>query len=284
MARTAPYLGKGLGFPFRISPATGELVMTQGHMDDPEVAISYTPENWSLRKGVPDSQNHVAEAVLHILLTRKGELDWSPEFGSDIFTMLFEPNDPAFQMLAGHYFTESTARWEHRVTIEYPDGVEWNVTGEGIDRGESNALIRLTFTKQQVSENLVAPYCTPRQARKSLYRGEIDPIGHDYHSRYYNGTMIDDGSNSYLKLKKPIYLAPAQDDLFHEVIEGDTWLSISYQYYGDIRFWHQIAAMALQDNAEDGGTRDRLDTTGDPVEGAILRLPSRTRVLMELST
>ena len=72
-------------------------------------------------------EQDVEEAIRLILMTRKGERPMRPEFGSDLFSLQFAPNDASTAGLARRYVRESLARWEPRIdtldVIAGPDPV-----------------------------------------------------------------------------------------------------------------------------------------------------------------
>ena len=60
-------------------------------------------------------EQDVEEAIRLILMTRKGERPMRPEFGSDLFSLQFAPNDAGTAGLARRYVREALARWEPRI-------------------------------------------------------------------------------------------------------------------------------------------------------------------------
>ncbi len=282
--RTLPFYGKGIGFKFRINPATGGIQYTVGLADSPSVALAYIREDWTIREDYSVAQNHIAECIAHILLTRPGEWDTLPWFGTELFHILFEPNTAAFKMLAEHYFSEGAARWEKRAQIPSIGGIQWPGTDYDTLRHELPCIALPEFIKQQVEANLVRPFVVERQARNQEYPvGSIDDNNHDYWSRYYGMTAYRRDGIKYIRARRARVMTPRPDDLFYEVQHYDSWLLIAWKQYQEIRAWYLIADTYLQDCAQRGEPRARLDTTGDPDPGTILRMPSRTRALMEFA-
>jgi phage baseplate assembly protein W len=280
-----PFYGRGCAFPFRSDPATGGVRVTEGSTDAPSVAFEYLADRWTIREPLPDEENHVAESIAHILLTRKGEHDTLPEFGSEMESILFEPNTEETKILAEHYFCESTRRWEKRAVVNEPEGVEWHDSPEGIDRHELAAILRPEFLRTQTRENLVAPFVTPRRARAAEYElGETDGGRHDWASRYYGRERFSIGAEVYSRILPQRPYPPREDDLFYEARPLDTWLLISWKQYDDIRFWSIIVDIHVQDAAERGESRDELENLADPEPGTWLRMPNRARLLMEAVT
>jgi phage baseplate assembly protein W len=282
MIRTAPFFGRGIAFPFRIDPRTGGVKVTEGMAESKSIAIAYLPDQGTIRENLDILTNHIAEAITHILFTAPREHDTLPKFGSFLFHILFEQNAPYFYAVATQWMITATARWEKRAYIEQ-QGVEWTPRALGIDRGELPVTISPTVIPQQAPENLVSPFVNPRQARVQEYPiGEPDICGHDWTSRYLNAESYRFQGKYFIRPAFPLPVEPAADDIFYEVGLADTWLLISDTVYGDIRYHWLISDWFVQDAADRRESRDMLDTTGDPIPGTLLRLPSKTRLMMEI--
>jgi len=278
-----PFYGRGISFPFRINAATGGIQMSDGVTDAGTVDLAYLREDWTIREDITSPLNHVAESIAHILLTRPTEHDTLPEFGSELFHILFKPNSEEFRMLAQHYFTESTERWEKRAKINN-EGVEWRDTPAGVQRRELPVMVSPEFIKNQVEGNLVAPFVTSREQRTQEYAlGTADAAGHDWTSRYYDQAVYEQNGVRYIRPRRLRPIPTVNDDSYYEVKLNDTWLLIAHEIYGDIRFHYKVSQMAMTDAAAAGLSRDYLDNTGNPTTGTLLRLPSRTRLLMEIA-
>lgn len=284
-APTYPFFGQGIAFPFRVDPVTGGVVVSAGRSDEISVGLAYLHDRWTMREHPPVVINHIAESIAHILLVAPGEHDTLPEFGSYLFNLIFEPNNLPLQFEANYYFEYSTIRWEKRAQVPPGRGVEWKFEGILTDRGELPVTVKVEFIVQQTEGNLVAPFVNPRQARTQEYDSAIiDVAGHDYESRYLGQDVLEYDGIQYVRLPRlATPILPAADDQFYKVKLADTWLLISWELYHDIRFWWVIARMASEDNATLGASRDTMSTCGDPVPGTILRAPSRTRLLTQLS-
>jgi len=274
-----------MGFPFRINHNTGGVRVTTGNTDSISVALEYLQENWSIREETGAHVNHIAESIAHILLTRPEEHDTLPEFGSQLFVILFEPNTYEFRQQAEAYFKFSTIRWEKRARVpeyagEFSDysGVRWKIDGRQVDLGICPVLVMIDFIPKQVPGNLVIPFVTDRAARFEEYKpGSIDTFGHDYVSRYKGLDPAAIGEFSYLRFPRYAPAAFSQTDQYYTVRKGDTWLLLSWRFYGDIRYWYILARLYLTDNAEDG--RSIMSMLPDPPVGSVLRVPSRASVL-----
>ena len=110
---------------------------------------------------INEQENHIAEAIAHILTTHRGEHDTLPSFGGDTLDLIFEPNHPAFHMLAEHYFVHSTERWEKRAKIPAKKGVTFNWQGDLVERGIMPISATISFIAAQTPENLVSPFRDP---------------------------------------------------------------------------------------------------------------------------
>jgi len=282
--KTAPFFGKGIAFPFRINPVTGGVQVTQGGMDSLSVMLEYLNESWTIREPLAPEHNHVAEAIAHILLTHLTEHDTLPNFGSRLFEILFSPNTPEFEQLAAFWMQHSTERWEKRARVPQ-DGTAWQFTGRLADEGRAPVAAFIEFIAGQVEGNLVSPFVTSRQARVQEYPArEIDASGHEYGSRYYGIDQAMEGDILYTRFPRSRQFPPAVDDQYYQVAPDDTWNLISWRNYDDIRYWPIVAEMYEQDNLdEEDFDRDVLDVGNVPEAGTMVRIPSRSRLLMELS-
>jgi phage baseplate assembly protein W len=64
-----------------------------------------------------DEADSVRQAILLLLATRPGERVMRPDYGCDLFKLVFAPGDNTTAGLAMHYVREALARWEPRIDI-----------------------------------------------------------------------------------------------------------------------------------------------------------------------
>lgn len=277
-----PFLGRGIGFPLRRDPITGGMQVTEGSAD-PTVGLEYVSEQFTIREDRGDLSNHIREALMHIIMTRQGEHDTLPEFGSRSLQMINLPNKVLTQQVFETYCEVATERWEKRVNIKAPDDFEWHPTPDGIDHNNLPVTVRPELIGSQVEQNLVAPFVTTRQARAQEYPlGQADENGHDWMSRYHGMQAYMDGDVQFIREPVPPPLPIRSDDRYYQVRHGDTWLLIAHRLWGDGRFWWVIFEMFVQDAAGRGESREAMDPCGDPDAGTLLRYPSESRLLMEI--
>lgn len=62
-------------------------------------------------------EQDVEEAIQIILKTNVGERPMRPEFGSELFRLVFAPNDAATAGVARRYVHEALNRWEPRIEV-----------------------------------------------------------------------------------------------------------------------------------------------------------------------
>lgn len=100
-------------------------------------------------------EQDVEEAIRIILTTRFGERPMRPEFGSDLFSLVFAPNDASTGGLARRYVMESLARWEPRIEVTQVEAAP--------DRTDSSRLlinIHYRILATNAERNLVFPFYT----------------------------------------------------------------------------------------------------------------------------
>lgn len=280
--RTAPFLGKGIAFPFRLNTTTGGVQTTEGLYDGSSVTLEFLDDRSTIREDTGTVQNHIAESVSNILLTRQGEDDTLPEFGSMTQSLVFERHTQQFKLASQTYFTFATRRWEKRATIDEVSGVKWKDTWQDVSQNTLPLQLNLDLVVQQQQKNLVSPFVTPRQAVEQEYpSGGRDEVGYDSLSRYYPSNKATSSRGKFTYFKKVSLPKPYPDDIFYEVTELDTWRSISSKVYqGEQRYWWLVATAAQETAARENRGINAINTLEGPITGDILRLPSRERVLM----
>jgi phage baseplate assembly protein W len=60
----------------------------------------------------------IRTSVRNILNTKRGEKLFKPDFGADLYGLLFEPLSPPTRLMARRKVVEAIARWEPRVIVE----------------------------------------------------------------------------------------------------------------------------------------------------------------------
>ncbi len=75
----------------------------------------------------------VRQAILLLLSTIPGERVMRPDYGCDLFRLIFSPNDNTTAGLAIHYVNQAIKRWEPRVEIESLDAVPNDVDRARLD-------------------------------------------------------------------------------------------------------------------------------------------------------
>ena len=98
-------------------------------------------------------EQDVEEAVWIILMTQKGERPMRPEFGSELHSLQFAPNDAATAGLARRYAQEALELSEPRIDVVDVDA--------GPDRAHPERLlihIRYRIHATNAERNLVFPF------------------------------------------------------------------------------------------------------------------------------
>lgn len=78
---------------------------------------------WGLKESVSggvallSGDDSVRQAVLILLMTKRGERLMRPEYGSDLHQLLFAPNSEATANIAEYYIRTALTRWEPRIDI-----------------------------------------------------------------------------------------------------------------------------------------------------------------------
>jgi phage baseplate assembly protein W len=109
-------------------------------------------------RGEIDLSHHeidIEESIRIILLTNKGERMMRPDFGSDLFRLEFEPNDPATGGLARRYVQEALARWEPRIEV-----AEIDTEPDPDDPSCLLIYIDYRIISTNIERNLVFPFYT----------------------------------------------------------------------------------------------------------------------------
>jgi phage baseplate assembly protein W len=123
------FLGNGFSFPVRVNQRGGIQIARQ--------------------------EQDIAQAIIIILMTRKGERKMRPTFGCDIHELIFAPLDANTFGLAAYYVRDSLEMWEPRITVEdvvaFPDPED-----------TARMIINITYIIRATNDerNLVFPFYT----------------------------------------------------------------------------------------------------------------------------
>jgi phage baseplate assembly protein W len=120
---------QGLGFPFRIDPATGGVA-------------------WSAGK------DKIRQNVSLILGTRYGERPMLRDFGTRIPSLVHDPNDDVLATAVREQVLAALLRFENRV-------LGTNVT-TGRQEGELTVRVNYIYVEEGMSDTLVLPLQNPR--------------------------------------------------------------------------------------------------------------------------
>jgi uncharacterized protein len=120
------FLGKGFTFPLQTNQRGG-------------ISVSRYEEK-------------IRESILTILGTQYNERVMRPDFGCNLKSLVFAPNNTATANLARHYVEEGLTKWEPRITLD-----EVIVENDNLERRLIiNVLYRIKSTNEP--GNLVYPF------------------------------------------------------------------------------------------------------------------------------
>jgi uncharacterized protein len=86
-----------------------------------------------------DDQNAIKADLLHLILTRKGQRLYNPDFGTDLLRYIFEPNDSLTLSKISEEITTVVKKYLPNLQIN-------EITVDGTDESEYAAVVRLDYT------------------------------------------------------------------------------------------------------------------------------------------
>ena len=124
------FLGKGFAFPLQANQRGGINVSKQ--------------------------EQKIRESILIILGTQYNERVMRPDFGCNLKSLVFAPNNAATSNLAQHYVEEGLTKWEPRIALD-------EVIVEN-DNSEERLIIQVYYRTKSTNEpgNLVYPFYLER--------------------------------------------------------------------------------------------------------------------------
>jgi uncharacterized protein len=107
------------------------------------------------RGGIALSQgnNGIEDSIRVILGTAKGERRMRPNFGCDIHTLIFAPNNATTWGLAAHYVEEALGWWEPRIEV-----IKVEPQPDPSDPSHLMINIKYRIKETNDSRNLVYPF------------------------------------------------------------------------------------------------------------------------------
>jgi len=140
----SPFLGKGTYFPFGFDPATGGVKRASSE--------NYLPSNPGV---VSDDLVKINGSIHHILSTAIGTRLFLPTFGSNLYKLVFEPNDDIFVDSARVYISDALTAWEKRIVL-----LSIDVLTSTVDLNNNTAYLRVNYrvVTSQILGNFVYPF------------------------------------------------------------------------------------------------------------------------------
>lgn len=140
----SPFLGKGTYFPFSFDPARGGVKRASSE--------NYLPSNPGI---VSDDLIKINGSIHHILSTAVGTRLFLPTFGSNLYKLVFEPNDGIFIDTARVYISDALGHWEKRIVLMSID-----VLTSTVDLNNNTAYLRINYRviTSQCLSNFVYPF------------------------------------------------------------------------------------------------------------------------------
>ena len=111
----------------------------------------------------------INQSIFSILSTRIGERYNNPEFGSNLHTMLFEPNDRITKDLCYYYTKTALDRWEKRITVTSIDFVY-----KAEDDHFIGLYINYIINQTNIPGSYVYPFSIGGASMSSLNTGNVN--------------------------------------------------------------------------------------------------------------
>ncbi len=124
---------------------------------------------------VSNAGERIKDSIHLILATRPGERPHNPEFGSRLFSLVFEPNDEILQRLLVFYTAEALKRWEKRIEIL----AVTIITNLDNDPNKLGVNIEYTIRNSHIRGSFVYPFVRDGMSTSDLYTGvESERMSH----------------------------------------------------------------------------------------------------------
>lgn len=140
----SPFLGKGAKYPFTFDSITGGVKRSSSE--------EYNVGAPVIRGTQLDKING---SLHHILTTPLGSRLFLPDFGSNLYRLVFEPNNDVFSGMARVYISDAISKWEKRIIILTID-----ILTNTADRINHTAKININYRviSTQITGNYVYPF------------------------------------------------------------------------------------------------------------------------------
>ena len=114
-----------------------------------ELGLRLSPNR---RMSTVEDDASVRQAILMLLTTRLGERVMRPDYGCNLYTLAFAPNDDTTAGLAIHYVQQALERWERRIRVLRLDAVR---------HSESPEILELVLEYRVLTQNRVERLLVP---------------------------------------------------------------------------------------------------------------------------
>jgi len=118
-------------------------------LESPEAGLGLSPGG-SIE--MVEEEESVRQSILLLLATVPGERVMRPEYGCDLYRLVFSPNDDTTAGLAQHYVERALRRWEPRIEILQLDALR-----NEADPGRLDIHLEYRVRATRRTEQMVVP-------------------------------------------------------------------------------------------------------------------------------
>jgi len=112
------------------------------------------------RTAVLDGVDKINQSIHDILSTRKGERVLQPEYGSDLYRVIFDPNDDFLADQLAIYTLQALEHWEPRIEITNVDIKTHQSYPDEVPPHTAYIYISYLISKSNIKASYVYPYRT----------------------------------------------------------------------------------------------------------------------------
>lgn len=144
MSVFSPFLGKGAKYNFGFDEVTGGVKKASSE--------NYSTNNTSVANKDLEKING---SLAFIFSTSLGERFFLPEFGSNLYKLVFEPNDDIFTDSLRVFISSAIAKWEKRIILM---GIDIQTTNNELENNTARVNVKYQIISSQVVGNFIYPF------------------------------------------------------------------------------------------------------------------------------